>query len=53
LICPTWHLHNIEIFGQTKLAQLTDCLQLGANHVFLSGDKTFERVAGLDVKILS
>jgi predicted nucleic acid-binding protein len=33
--------------------QAACCLQLGANHIFLSGDKTFERVAGLNVKMLS
>ena len=33
--------------------QAACCLQLGASHVFLSGDKTFERVAGLNVKLLA
>lgn len=33
--------------------QAACCLQLGASHVFLSGDKSFERVAGLNVKLLA
>ncbi len=33
--------------------QAACCLQLGMSHVFLSGDKTFERVAGLNVKLLA
>ncbi|HVL55537.1 MAG TPA: PIN domain-containing protein [Burkholderiaceae bacterium] len=28
------------------------CLQLGPDHVFLTGDRTFGRVAGLNVKVL-
>jgi hypothetical protein len=28
------------------------CLQLGADHVFLSGDRAFKRVGGLNVKVL-
>ncbi len=28
------------------------CLQLGAGHLFLTGDKAFKRVAGLKVKVL-
>jgi predicted nucleic acid-binding protein len=33
--------------------QAACCLQLGTKHIFLSGDKTFERVAGLNVKLLA
>lgn len=33
--------------------QAASCLQLGAGHVFLSGDKIFRRVGGLNVKLLS
>jgi predicted nucleic acid-binding protein len=33
--------------------QAASCLQLGADHVFLSGDRAFKRVAGLKVKVLS
>jgi predicted nucleic acid-binding protein len=33
--------------------QAASCLQLGANHVFLSGDSAFKRVGGLKVKVLT
>jgi predicted nucleic acid-binding protein len=33
--------------------QAACCLQLGAKHVFLTGDATFARVAGLNVKVLA
>lgn len=33
--------------------QAACCLQLGAKHVFLTGDTAFERVAGLNVKVLA
>jgi predicted nucleic acid-binding protein len=33
--------------------QAASCLQLNANHLFLSGDKTFRRVGGLNVKLLA
>ena len=33
--------------------QAACCLQLGKNHLFLSGDRAFERVAGLNVKVLT
>ena len=29
------------------------CLQLGADHLFLTGDAAFQRVAGLNVRVLS
>ena len=32
--------------------QAACCLQLGPNHLFLTGDITFRRVAGLNTKIL-
>lgn len=32
--------------------QAASCLQLGAGHLFLTGDTVFQRVAGLNVKIL-
>ena len=32
--------------------QAASCLQLGANHLFLSGDRAFERVKGLKVRVL-
>ena len=32
--------------------QAASCLQLGADHVFLSGDSAFRRVGGLNVKVL-
>ena len=32
--------------------QAASCLQLGADHVFLSGDSAFKRVDGLNVKVL-
>ncbi len=32
--------------------QAASCLQLGAGHVFLSGDRAFKRVGGLNVKVL-
>ena len=33
--------------------QAACCLQLGAEHVFLSGDSAFKRVGGLNVKVLT
>jgi len=33
--------------------QAAGCLQLGAGHVFLTGDAAFERVAGLNVRLPS
>ncbi len=33
--------------------QAACCLQLGTNHVFLSGDSVFRRVSGLNVKVLA
>jgi len=33
--------------------QAACCLQLGAGHVFLSGDSAFRRVSGLNVKVLT
>jgi predicted nucleic acid-binding protein len=33
--------------------QAACCLQLGADHVFLSGDSAFKCVAGLNVKVLA
>ena len=33
--------------------QAASCLQLGANHLFLSGDGAFKRVGGLKVKLLA
>jgi len=33
--------------------QAASCLQLGADHVFLSGDSAFKRVSGLNVKVLT
>ncbi len=33
--------------------QAASCLQLGADHVFLSGDKAFRRISGLNVKVLT
>jgi len=32
--------------------QAASCLQLGTSHLFLTGDATFKRVAGLNVKVL-
>jgi predicted nucleic acid-binding protein len=32
--------------------QAASCLQLGGNHLFLTGDSAFRRVAGLNVKVL-
>jgi predicted nucleic acid-binding protein len=32
--------------------QAASCLQLGSDHVFLSGDSSFKRVGGLNVKVL-
>jgi predicted nucleic acid-binding protein len=32
--------------------QAASCLQLGADHVFLSGDSGFKRVGGLNVRVL-
>ncbi len=32
--------------------QAASCLQLGANHLFLTGDAEFKRVGGLKVKLL-
>ena len=32
--------------------QAASCLQLGADHLFFSGDGTFRRVGGLNVKLL-
>lgn len=32
--------------------QAASCLQLGTSHLFLTGDVTFKRVAGLNVKVL-
>ncbi len=32
--------------------QAACCLQLGQDHVFLTGDAAFKRVAGLKVKLL-
>jgi predicted nucleic acid-binding protein len=33
--------------------QAASCLQLGSKHVFLTGDVTFRRVAGLNVRLLA
>jgi predicted nucleic acid-binding protein len=33
--------------------QAACCLQLGAKHLFLTGDAAFKRVAGLNVKVLT
>lgn len=33
--------------------QAASCLQLGQNHLFLTGDVTFQRVQGLNVALLS
>lgn len=33
--------------------QAAGCLQLGTNHLFLTGDAAFRRVAGLKVKLLA
>jgi predicted nucleic acid-binding protein len=33
--------------------QAASCLQLGAEHLFLTGDSSFNRVAGLNVKVLT
>jgi len=33
--------------------QAASCLQLGAEHLFLTGDTAFQRVAGLNVKTLT
>ena len=33
--------------------QVASCLQLGADHVFLSGDRAFKRVGGLNVRVLT
>ena len=33
--------------------QAASCLQLGANHLFLSGDSAFKRVRGLNMKVLT
>ena len=33
--------------------QAASCMQLGSNHLFLTGDAAFKRVAGLKVKLLA
>ena len=33
--------------------QAASCLQLGAHHMFLTGDAVFRRVSGLNVKVLA
>ena len=33
--------------------QAASCLQLGADHLFLTGDAAFKRVAGLNVSVLA
>ena len=33
--------------------QAASCLQLGRDHLFLTGDRAFRRVAGLSVKVLA
>ena len=33
--------------------QAASCLQIGAEHLFLTGDSAFKRVAGLNVKVLA
>ncbi|MDP2368845.1 type II toxin-antitoxin system VapC family toxin [Rhodoferax sp.] len=33
--------------------QAASCLQLGADHLFLTGDSSFKRVSGLSVKVLT
>lgn len=33
--------------------QAASCLQLGADHMFLSGDRAFKRVRGLSVRVLT
>ncbi|MBK9608593.1 MAG: PIN domain-containing protein [Betaproteobacteria bacterium] len=33
--------------------QAASCLQLGADHLFLTGDAAFKRVVGLNVKALA
>ena len=46
------------IRGQTGLRtpdalQAASCLQLGSDHLFLTGDSAFKRVADLNVKMLT
>lgn len=33
--------------------QAACCLQLRASHLFLTGDRAFERVAGLEVEVMA
>jgi predicted nucleic acid-binding protein len=33
--------------------QVASCLQLGGEHLFLTGDSAFRRVAGLNVKVMT
>lgn len=33
--------------------QAASCMQIGSDHLFLSGDAAFQRVAGLNVKMLA
>ena len=33
--------------------QAASCLQLGGDHLFLTGDRAFRRVSGLNVKVLT
>jgi predicted nucleic acid-binding protein len=33
--------------------QAASCLQVGVDHIFLTGDQSFRRVAGLNVKLLT
>jgi predicted nucleic acid-binding protein len=33
--------------------QAASCLQLGSEHMFLSGDSAFKRVGGLNVRVLT
>jgi len=33
--------------------QAASCLQLAADHIMLTGDAAFERVSGLNVRVLS
>lgn len=46
-----------EIRARTRLKtpdalQAASCLQLGAGHLFITGDAAFRRVSGLEVKVL-
>jgi predicted nucleic acid-binding protein len=46
-------IHASHVLRTPDALQAASCLQLGGEHLFLTGDVAFQRVAGLRVKLLA